>query len=66
MYRTATVVAYDVMDTVFVTCTVRLYDTLNPGSSEAELTCATTIQGVGSGSSRDWMQDALVGLLEAL
>ena len=66
MYRTATLMAYDVMDTVFITCTVRLYDHENIGASEVELTCATTIQGVGSGSSRDWIQDALVGLLEAL
>ena len=66
MYRTATIMAYDVMETVHVTCTVRLYDKRQIGCSTEDLTLHADVQGVGSSESRDWLRDALVGLLEAM
>lgn len=66
MYRVATVAAFDVMETVQVTATVRLWDGLRTDGSDAEFSCTATVQGVGSGDGRDWLRDALVGLIEAL
>jgi hypothetical protein len=66
MYRTATLAVYDVMDEVFVTADVRLYDAFPEHPSEIEVHCQTTISGVGSGDGRAWLRDALVGLIEAL
>lgn len=66
MYRIASIAAYDVVDTVFVTATVRLYDSLQPGVSEIEINTATTVDGHGTGSGSVWLRDALVALAETL
>jgi len=66
MYRTASIAAYDVMDTVFITATVRLYDSLQPGVNEVEIHTATTVDGLGSGEGAVWLRDALVALAETL
>jgi len=66
MYRTASIMAFDVMETVHITCTVRLYDKRQIGSSTEELTLHADVQGVGSSEGADWLRDALVGLIEAL
>lgn len=66
MYRTATIAAYDVMDTVFVTATVTLYDGLALGQHEVEISCATTVDGHGTSEGAIWLRDALVALAETL
>lgn len=66
MYRTATMAAYDVLDTVYVTATVTLYDGLGTGQHEVEISCATTVDGVGSSTGAVWLRDALVALAETL
>lgn len=66
MYRTATMACYDVLDSVHITATVTLYDTLNGNSHEVELHAATTVDGLGSGSAAVWLRDALVALAETL
>ena len=66
MYRTATIAAYDVLDTIHVTATVTLYDGLGVGEHELELHCATTVDGVGSSTGSVWLRDALVALAEQL
>lgn len=66
MYRTASIHAYDVMDTVHITATVMLYTGMGPGQHEVEIHCATTVQGVGSGDGAVWLRDALVALAETL
>ena len=66
MYRTATIMAYDVMETVHVHSVVHLFDKHQIGSSTTELAVTVDIQGVGSADARDWLRDALVGLIEAL
>lgn len=66
MYRIATIAAYDVMETVHVHATVRLWDGLQTGSPTAEFSCTATVQGVGSSEDHEWLRDALVGLIESL
>lgn len=66
MYRTATVAAYDVLDTVHLTCTVTLYDGLGLGQHEVELHTVATVDGVGSSEGSIWLRDALVALIESL
>lgn len=66
MYRVATIACYDVMDTVQISATVRLWDGIEVKPSDRELHCAATVQGVGSAEGREWLRDALVGLIEAL
>lgn len=66
MWFTATVNAYDVMDRVQVTVTVRAMED-TPGSvPQPVLTITTTVQGTGEADCRHWLEDALVGLLERL
>jgi hypothetical protein len=66
MYRTATIMAYDVMETVHVTASVHLFDKAQIGTATTEFTVSVDIQGVGSAEGYEWLRDALVGLLEAL
>lgn len=66
MYRIATIACFDVMETVQVTATVRLWDGLRTDGSESEFACTASVQGVGSAEGREWLRDALVGLIEAL
>lgn len=65
MYRIASIHAFDVMDTVHITATVKLWDGIQTGSPTSEFSITTQIQGVGSGDDRAWLRDALVGLIEA-
>lgn len=66
MYRVATISAYDVMDQVHLAATVRLWDGLEVKPSDLEFHCSTAVQGVGSAEGREWLRDALIGLIEAL
>lgn len=66
MYRVATIAAYDVMETVHITCSVRLWDGLVTDGSDVEFHCDATVQGVGSADGREWLRDALVGLIESI
>lgn len=66
MYRVASLYAYDVMESVHVSATVKLWDEIQTGSPSSEFIVSTTIQGVGSAEDHEWLKDALVGLIEAL
>lgn len=66
MYRVATIACYDVMDTVQISATVRLWDGLVTDGSDVEFHCAATVQGVGSAEGHEWLRDALIGLIESL
>lgn len=66
MYRVATIAVYDVMETVHVEGTVRLWDGLVTDGSDVEFACTATVQGVGSAEGREWLRDALVGLIESI
>lgn len=66
MWTQASVHAYDVMGRVFVTAVVRTA----PGEAERgechELHATVTLDGVGETTPRDWLVDALLGLLEEI
>lgn len=66
MHYSASVHAYDVMDTVFVTAAVQS----TPGIGETQAACVlratTSVSGVGEQDPRLWMMDVLVALMESL
>ena len=66
MLFTATIYAYDALSTVQITAEVRLHTGTGETGSEAVLRATTAIPGVGEGDPRNWLEDVLVGLLEAL
>lgn len=58
--------AYDVMDSISVTLSVRGQGDTTEAPIETVLTIATTVPGVGESDPRRWAMDALVAALEAL
>lgn len=66
MYRLANIAAYDVLDQVQIHARVTLYEGIEEVTHSVEFTCATTVDGVGSGSPQVWLRDALVALAETL
>ena len=66
MYRTASAAAYDVMDSVFVTVRVQTYEPDGEGFEKTESRWVTTVPSTGEADDREWLRDALVGLIEAL
>lgn len=66
MYFTATVTCYDVMDKIGITANVYAYGPDPEVRAECVYHKVTTVQGEGVDSPREWLQDALVALLEAL
>lgn len=65
-YRTATVCCFDVMETVHIAATVKVWDEKGGGPATSEFSVVTGIQGVGSSEDHEWLRDALVGLIESL
>lgn len=66
MHYIASVHAFDVMDTVQVTATVRSTPDIEGIQPTTVLRATTTVSGVGEVDPRQWMVDALVALLEEL
>lgn len=66
MYFTATITCYDVMDKVGITANVYLYGPDPDRRAECVYHKVTTVPGEGVDSPRQWLEDALVALLEAL
>lgn len=66
MRQVATIHAYDVMTEVQVTATVRTYPDYIEGPQQDAFTLTATIPGAGETDSRQWLEDVLIGLLEAL
>ena len=66
MYRIASIAAYDVLDSVHISAQVVLYEGVEEVTHTVELSCATTVDGVGSSSGSVWLRDALVALAETL
>jgi len=58
--------AYDVMDLVHIHASVRTTSEDRSEAISTELHCTTTIQGTGEDDARQWLLDALVGMIEAL
>lgn len=65
-WHQASVHAYDVMGNVFVTASVQRQEGTTEGSTVLVLQASTTFAGVGEDDPREWLRDALVGLLERL
>ena len=66
MWYVATVNAYDALDRVVVAAVLRSTAGGVGDPVEDVLQCVTTVEGVGEDDPRQWLRDALVGLLEAL
>lgn len=66
MTTVTTVHAYDVIDQIFVRAVVRTYDGALQEGSERVFECSTTFPGTGTDEGREWLKDALIGLLEVL
>ena len=66
MYRIASIAAFDVLDKVQISAQVTLYEGIIEVTHTVEFSCATTVDGVGSGSPQVWLRDALVALAETL
>jgi hypothetical protein len=66
MWRTATVHAYDVMDQIFISVSVRATTEDRSETIESELRLTTTIEGVGEDDPREWLRDVLLAALESI
>lgn len=62
----ATLTAFDVMDQVWISVRVRSQQSVAEGHPVEVLTGSECIAGVGEDDPRQWLLDALVGLIEAL
>jgi hypothetical protein len=62
----ARITAFDVFDTVHITA--QLWDTngIDPAIDSADLIIVTTLRGYGTSEQREWLREALLGLLEEL
>lgn len=67
MHRTCTVTAYDLLDTIVVTVSIKDWDaTLPEVGSYEEYAATATISSTGESEPVEWLQQALLGLLETL
>lgn len=66
MYFVTTVHAYDVLDRVHVHAAVRALSDDTGQTWSTVIECTTTFPGTGESDPRSWLEDVLVGLLEAL
>lgn len=62
----ASVHAYDVMSSVTTTVLVKEFPDDPEQPPSTVLVCTTTVPGTGESDPREWVKDALVGMLEAL
>lgn len=67
MHRTCTVQAYDFFGQIMVSVVIRDHDAIAPelGSGDEYITAAT-IPSTSEAEPCEWLQQALLGLLEAL
>lgn len=66
MWFSTTVHAYDVLEVVHVTASVRVRDDDGTGPAYSEFAYTTTFPGIGESDPTEWLKDALVALLETL
>lgn len=66
MHRTASISAFDVLDTMHVTVTIRDWDFDASERPTPEFHTATTVPSDGADTPQEWLRDVLVGLLESL
>lgn len=66
MWTMSRVEAYDAMGLVVVTVSVRQQEEGIEGATRAVLQRSTVLSSVGETDPREWLRDALIGLLEDL
>lgn len=64
-HRTATISCFDMFASIYVTVTIRDHDGTGEFGSTPEYTCSATIPSTGESEPQEWLQQALLGLLEA-
>lgn len=65
-HRTASITAYDMFGLIFVTVVIRDHDGMAEFSVEPEYHCSASIRSTGEDEPAEWLQQALMGLLESL
>lgn len=65
MHRFASITAYDMFGQIFVAATVRDHDITREEGREPELRCSTMVRSTGETEPVEWLQQALLGLLES-
>lgn len=65
MWYSATIIAYDVLDTVHIRVSVRQAGAAIGDPTEPVLQRTTTLPGVGESDAHEWLRDVLVACLEA-
>lgn len=66
MWYSASINAHDVLDHVVITARVWGDGGMGERQMVEQFSCATTIDGSGEDDPRQWLMDALVGLIEEL
>ena len=62
----ASVHAYDVMSSISVTVHVKEFPDDPEAQPSTVFECTTTVPGIGENDPRQWVEDALVAMLEAI
>jgi hypothetical protein len=65
MHRSASISAYDMFGQIFVAVTIRDHDLTGEIAQEPEYRCSTTVRSTGEAEPLEWLQQALLGLLES-
>lgn len=65
-HRIAYLTAYDTFGKIHVVAEIKDFHRITSGQAEVEFSTAATVQGTGEQEPAEWLQQALLGLLESL
>lgn len=65
MHRTATLQAYDMFGHIMISVQIRDHDVTGQYAEEPEFRCSALVPSTGEAEPHEWLQQALLGLLEA-
>jgi len=65
MHRTASIQCYDMFGHIMVSVRIRDHDVTGQMAEEPEFACSALVPSTGEGEPVEWLQQALLGLLEA-
>ena len=66
MHRTASITCYDMFGQIFVGARIRDHDATGEVAEEPEFACSALVPSTGESEPIEWLQQALMGYLEAL
>lgn len=66
MHRTAHLQAYDMFGQIMVSVRIRDHDVTGQMAEEPEFACSALVPSTGESEPIEWLQQALMGYLEAL